>query len=348
MNRNAFRAGFTLVELLVVIAIIGILVALLLPAVQQAREAARRTGCVNNLHQIGVALHNYHSAHQTFPYGAADGDCEAGVPHPRHPQTWRTLLLPYLENQATYDQIAPLANASVTTGCYPVRVWEQSPLQQTVIAEYICPSEVTPLIKSGMASWSGPTTAAIASYFGNAGPVATGPADWGRPQGCGLCVGPSCPCDFGNVSGGGGRGFFHGHNPDGPGMMDMWPNQLSMRRVPDGASKTLHVGETHFAEASSGEEGCRDQMQWMSSWSVASTVWGINTPYLSMIPSIDNWQAGCSWRSHHPAGANFLYVDASVRFLEDTVDPCLLSNLGTRNDGNVGSNCPPAGGGVLE
>ena len=80
IRKRSQQCGFTLVELLVVIAIIGILVALLLPAIQAAREAARRTQCQNNLHNIGVALHSFHSANKVFPYGANDGDCESGTP----------------------------------------------------------------------------------------------------------------------------------------------------------------------------------------------------------------------------------------------------------------------------
>ncbi len=91
-KRFVHSRGFTLVELLVVIAIIGILVALLLPAVQAAREASRRTSCKNNLHQIGVALHNYHSARRVFPYGANDGDCESNTP-PRDVMGWRSAAL---------------------------------------------------------------------------------------------------------------------------------------------------------------------------------------------------------------------------------------------------------------
>ena len=97
ISRKSLRA-FTLVELLVVIAIIGILVALLLPAVQAAREAARRTQCSNNLKQIGLAMHNYHDAHGGLPFGAA------GVFDNVPGATWGGAILPYLEDQSAFDQ----------------------------------------------------------------------------------------------------------------------------------------------------------------------------------------------------------------------------------------------------
>lgn len=340
------RLAFTLVELLVVIAIIGILVALLLPAVQAAREAARRSSCQNNLHQIGVAMHSYHSAHNTFPYGANDGDCESGTP-PRELWSWRTMLLPYMENQALYDQLEPLAEASKGTPCKRVedRPWDKSPLQQQPIPEYICPSEELPAVKVGLDTWFGPSTAGISSYFGCAGPVSGGPADWGVPYVCGKCVGGvNCPCDYGNKPGGNARGFFHGHNPGGPGMLDLWANKIPTSKVTDGTSKTLHVGETHWVDPESNQSGCFGSMHWMGTWSVATTVWGINTDYmatLGLTPAQHkdlNYLIGCNFRSRHPGGAFFLFADGAVTFLTDDTSDRLLANLGDRQDGRVGDS----------
>ena len=347
------RPAFTLVELLVVIAIIGILIALLLPAVQAAREAARRSSCTNNLHQIGVAMHTYATAKQVFPYGAHDGDCEAGVTHARYPMTWRTLILPQLENQPLYDELLPLAESSTVNGCWPERDWERSPLQQTVVPEFLCASDDSQGIKTGIATWSGPDSrqAAVANYYGNAGPVSTGPADWGKVESCASCDFPQdisdsseCLCIDGNSADTGrNRGFFHGHNPNGPGMLDMWPNKYGTEKVLDGTSKTLFVGETHYADPDSGEAGCWETMNWMSSWSVASTVWGINVDYIARTPpGTENWQGGCNWRSKHPGGANFLLVDGSVTFLNEDINLWVLTNMGDRQDGRIGDQAPPA------
>src|SRR5262245_35182898 len=100
VSPTSYRRGFTLVELLVVIAIIGVLVALLLPAVQQAREAARRMTCTNNLKQIGIALHNHHDVKLTFPPGALNTG-HNGTPVYT---TWTIEILPFMEQQALYNQ----------------------------------------------------------------------------------------------------------------------------------------------------------------------------------------------------------------------------------------------------
>ncbi len=115
--------GFTLVELLVVIAIIGVLVALLLPAVQSAREAARRTQCINNLKQIGVALHNHHDAYLYLPGAGSDGphiDCCTATE--RIGWNWPFHLTPYMEQQAVYDE------------------QDENIIARTVIPSYYCPT----------------------------------------------------------------------------------------------------------------------------------------------------------------------------------------------------------------
>src|SRR3954465_5866265 len=109
MTRRTWGAkgGFTLVELLVVIAIIGVLVALLLPAVQAAREAARRMQCSNNLKQLGIALHNYHSSQNGFPVGFLYPSNTTGLPVPALHYRWSVLaqMTPYLEQTSVYNAL---------------------------------------------------------------------------------------------------------------------------------------------------------------------------------------------------------------------------------------------------
>ena len=126
MVSHRWRTGFTLIELLVVIAIIAILVSLLLPAVQQAREAARRTECKNHLKQIGLALHNYHDAHGAFPLGLT-----------AHGAGWSAMLLPYLDQSNIYNTLVFAENGA---GNWDVAGPNQSALQ-TLIPVFRCPSD---------------------------------------------------------------------------------------------------------------------------------------------------------------------------------------------------------------
>ena len=150
--------GFTLIELLVVIAIIAVLIALLLPAVQAAREAARRAQCTNNLKQVGLALHNYHDAHGTFPAGGWIAD-------PARPATaamnfgWSAAILPGLEQRAVYDGL---------NFAFGYNVAANSTMTATVLNVYLCPSEPRKGIRS-----PGPGDAfasADADYGGMYGP----------------------------------------------------------------------------------------------------------------------------------------------------------------------------------
>ena len=162
-QRHQLRPGFTLVELLVVIAIIGVLVALLLPAVQAAREAARRMQCTNNLKQMGLALQNYHSARGHFPPGALiEGACC------KEPSKtgWSLEILPYMENQNLYDLLDP----DVTIGHD-----NNKQLRESEAPGYACPSDLPQELlvpQSGQeAGWSDLKKFRTGSYRANTGRV---------------------------------------------------------------------------------------------------------------------------------------------------------------------------------
>lgn len=132
--------GFTLIELLVVIAIIAILIALLLPAVQQAREAARRSTCKNNLKQIGIALHNYHDVARSFPPGSLFGDDEYG---------WACMILPYIEQANIYNQL------DLTGQAPDVPIVLQAGVTDQIIPIYLCPSNSMSLTHSPIRTGAG-------------------------------------------------------------------------------------------------------------------------------------------------------------------------------------------------
>ncbi len=139
-------AGFTLIELLVVIAIIAILVALLLPAVQQAREAARRSSCKNNLKQLGLAVHNYHDTYRVLPpgYVTQENSVDAGGNGPRSGWAWNAYILPFMEQGPLYDILQPgrtLASDAAATGASATAM--KQPLES-----FRCPSDVAPVLNS--------------------------------------------------------------------------------------------------------------------------------------------------------------------------------------------------------
>jgi len=153
------RSGFTLIELLVVIAIIAVLIGLLLPAVQAAREAARRAQCVNNLKQIGLAMHNYHDASNTFPMGASLNPSSYYAAYGGFSEwgNWsvQALLLPFLEQGPLYNS----CNFSLATG--PIDGTGQSSFNSTVYLTRVPASSALPMARPG--SLTSTTTAAASA-----------------------------------------------------------------------------------------------------------------------------------------------------------------------------------------
>jgi len=310
--------AFTLVELLVVIAIIGILVALLLPAIQAAREAARRSQCTNNLKQIATALHNYHDTHLAFP------PVSGGIRTDAYPGcagwiistgfSWRAMILPQMEQQSLYDR---LDFSKVTTGCYPAgdtsgafpRLGDPDPTGRpgdTVIPTFMCPSD--PTRQQGT---EGPT-----NYGGIWG-------DTPRPE-----------AD---------RGVFS-------------RLKVTMGHITDGTANTAMIGEVFRGKACdhvySGVGVCNGQRcrRWVEETGYCGAATNVtpNWHENDRITWVDMHCAGCFQAtdrrpisSLHPGGALCAYADASVHFIPDTVDQVLWQNTGSRSGQEAGVYMPP-------
>ena len=323
------RKGFTLVELLVVIAIIGVLVALLLPAVQAAREAARRSQCSNNLKQLGLGLHNYLDANSRFPFGGSY-HAVGGLPNSTGPGaiSWRTAILPFIEQATLYDQIKltvkPLfLNQTAAPPSAWLTAFRSLPAHQVIIGSYSCPSDpLASQLHAFPKYWlyapeNVPT--AVACYWGSAGASSVGAE-------CGLCSNPAaCKClNIGDYAASGA--------PDGgSGMFAMRATCIKLKQVSDGTSHTLLVGEERLSPDTAGKLDNTPTVHWMEPYSLGSSIWGINGPN-------DPATVGAAhqgWGSYHTGGAHFAFADGSVQFLNDMIDMMVLSNLATRNGGEL-------------
>jgi prepilin-type N-terminal cleavage/methylation domain-containing protein/prepilin-type processing-associated H-X9-DG protein len=304
--------GFTLVELLVVIAIIGVLVALLLPAVQAAREAARRAQCVNNLKQIGLATLNYESAKKKFPPGrngcdivdpvsasTKNGPCGpcTAVSSPRRAQgaSGFVMMLPYLEGQAIYD----LARLDTPAGIWNADqslwlTWQDAPRLQLIggtrPSVLVCPSDTSEKVLKDQKYWDlkngvSPATGSYALCMGTDGPDPKPSAGTVKCKNTGMFL------------------YFL---------------QRVRRKITDGTSKTFVAGEVIDADENDSEN------LWTVGGRVSdcmrTTQYSLNTPHkLGYYDTNYGTYSSGGFGSEHAGGGNFAYVDGHVTFISDDV-----------------------------
>jgi prepilin-type N-terminal cleavage/methylation domain-containing protein/prepilin-type processing-associated H-X9-DG protein len=359
--RAKTRRGFTLIELLVVIAIIAVLISLLLPAVQSAREAARRAQCTNNLKQIGLGIHNYHTTHNTFPLGGTAAWTSGYGPN----QSWGTwtaqaLLLGYMEGQPLYNAI----NFNHVC-CWDIGAYINQTATTSILNVFICPSDGLSPIPTQNDVWTGNTN----NYYASAGSS----TDFYNPNGLFAealkCYGVQTCTDgtsntiaFGEALVGTGQ-----DTPPsvkwrtGPVLGD--PSALC---AASGGTKCGWFGVNDvglyynavLADLQTCEQGWVTQtgkyqgkgFRWcenLAGFAIFNTV---------VPPSPGNYRFGwCALRgggtnsnasdgqyqnanSNHPGGANFLLGDGSARFLKSTINMKTYWALGSRAGGEVVSS----------
>ncbi len=306
--------GFTLVELLVVIAIIGVLIALLLPAVQAARESARRTQCSNNLRQIGLALHTYENAAKAFPTGGLYA--AGGYGH-----SWWVRILPNVEQGNVYNQFDFLGASTGWLGSGG-NVKNRELLRGKIFPWMFCPSST--LAKQGL-DFPEHDYAKImsATYVGIAGSSDHPTVKSKNPvQGV-----------DGKISSGG---------------VLMVLETVRVGDISDGTSNTLAVGEqSDFCINDKGEpEDCRSDCYhgfpmgpgndgWQRIFNTTTVMHRINEKSMNALGVPGNCGPNRAIQSVHSGGAQVLLCDSSVRFLAETIPIQTLYNLANRDDGNV-------------
>ncbi|EAQ79268.1 DUF1559 domain-containing protein [Blastopirellula marina] len=299
------RRAFTLVELLVVIAIIGVLIALLLPAVQQAREAARRMQCINNLKQIGLAMHNYHDTHRVLTSGFIDDANDTGGVD-GYGWSWSVMLLPFLEQQAMHDQLSPgpqTVSQAITSNL--------TLLQQPLTA-YLCPSSTDETLNP--------------HYLFSDEKLAT--SNYATVTGHGYTSGASV--DRGGA-------FFRNSYKTLADIHDGTSNTLMAgeKVVANPRSKNILGGAVWAAANRTDRMGNSGQ----NTDSVGSTLGSIHALHpLNGDPeaaSLDLAFAPMIYASQHPGGVQFALFDGSARFLSENLDHTnLLPNLARIDDRN--------------
>jgi prepilin-type N-terminal cleavage/methylation domain-containing protein/prepilin-type processing-associated H-X9-DG protein len=314
------RGAFTLVELLVVIAIIGLLVALLLPAVQTAREAARRMQCSNNLRQLGLALHSYADAFKKFPYASnfADAIAQCGdytavsMPH----QSGNFALLPFLEQKPLFDRLN--SGQSLDSGAA-----NRNLLRGQFLSVFTCPS--SPLKRKGTRidgvpfnGFDGPVQEGMYRFCGG-----TMNNTMVNSRDCTKAADSFCLHRDGGINGG--WTCVHTNPWSVRGIFARGVTQYELRNITDGTSNTIMMGETkpHYTEFGA-----------LWTWNVPTSLFSLklNSSFLKTAERgrFVNWMDAQGHASYHPGGAQFIMADGSVRFLSDTIDYptyCLFGDL---------------------
>ena len=330
--------GFTLVELLVVIAIIGILIAMLLPAVQAAREAARRMQCLNNLKQIGLGVLNYEQTNSRFPRGSVMDANTFGISSSSHHGSFLVHLLPYIEQQGLFDCCNFSKNTSrySHTGGITASNYRDGRIHSIWISAYQCPTSSSKEYLGGNPLYHG--TSASTANLENA------TADYAA------CIGNQAFYDGchpnGNMFGTGAA--IHSDTEDGSQISGVFGHMnwaARINEITDGMSQTIMIGEVrpecswHFMDG------------WMhinaNSW--AATTAPINYPTCPGEPGyasgtcenpgaeggVAAWSSAQAFKSKHPGGANFVFCDGSTHFLTDMIDYELYQRMGDRRDGSA-------------
>jgi prepilin-type N-terminal cleavage/methylation domain-containing protein/prepilin-type processing-associated H-X9-DG protein len=311
--------GFTLVELLVVIAIIGILISLLLPAVQSAREAARRMQCSNKLRQIGLALHNYHAALRAFPPGSIVSDASCTAPTSTKRQApWTVQILPYLEQEALYKQFNMAGRFAALQG--DGEPSDNDAAQNTPLTVFKCPSDPAP--QEGDPS---------SNYLGVQG---------GGPESAAQCL--TGPTVNRRVRFNNGVLFTN--------------SSVRIDHVSDGTSNTFLVGESRWWSYEHTNVGWPSWFSWASSDRtaggsghtivLAAAVDPLNNPLVDYdssqgwIDSSGNYTNTMNLATHtrcfgsrHPGGCHMAMCDGSVHFFSENMDVNAYRSMGARNDG---------------
>ena len=323
------RRGFTLIELLVVIAIIAILIALLLPAVQQAREAARRSQCKNNLKQIGLALHNYHDTHKVFPPGFV----EVNPDFQDKRWGWGVFILPFMDQAALYNQLG-VGDPNVNLHDLAVSGAADTPAE-TPVATFRCPSDTGP-DKNSARKITSPGEPGLSNFVGNY------TNDDGAVE---------------DAGGGDMRPRAANSDTDRGGIFSR-NSEVKIRDITDGTSNTIIVGERawELPLPSGGKALCRaaiyggsngvnmncGKSDAQSAAVMAVTGAGINTVSVFGPNEVSHNQCAMTYSSRHEGGAHFLLCDGAVRFISENINHVpddavnsLFEYLVNREDGEV-------------